>query len=92
MRYTKLTSMNNYLVELTGFVGAVLLLGAFYLITVGRWSSKTQWYQLSNAAAGALLAYYTWEKAAYFAAAINLIWVVVAAAGLVRIRRKNTKK
>ena len=83
--------MNVSFIDLTGFVGAILLVAAFYMITSGRWSSRTQWYQVLNTVAGGLLAYYTWEKGAYFAAAINIIWMTVAIAGLMQIAKKTTR-
>lgn len=83
--------MNVLFVDLTGFVGAILLVGAFFCITSGRWTSKTPLYQIFNTLAGGLLAYYTWEKGAYFAAAINIIWMAVALVGLAKITKKTTR-
>lgn len=79
------------IIDLTGFAGAVLLVTAFYLNTSGRWTSRTLSYQVFNAIAGGLLTYYTWEKGAYFAAAINLIWLAVAVVGLVQITKKTAR-
>ncbi len=73
------------LVDIAGFIGASLLLGAFFQSSRGTWNGHMMRYQVINLAAGILLVYYTLSKDAIFATIINIVWIVVALIGITRL-------
>lgn len=46
-------------------------------------------YLVVNMLAGTTLAYYTYEKQAYFATFINVTWALIAVVGYIRLVRKK---
>lgn len=74
-------------VDFTGLLGAALLLWAFVQSSRGKWHGHMMIYQVVNIAAGVVLVYYTFSKAAYFATFINVVWACVALVGAVRLLR-----
>ena len=75
-----------------GFIGATLLLWAFVQSSRNKWHGNSKAYQVVNLVAGITLAFYTYDKGAYFATFINVVWAVVAMVGYSRLRRHKGKK
>ena len=75
-----------------GFIGAALLLGAYIQSSRGKWHGSTRAYQVANLFAGLSLTIYTYEKNAYFATFINIIWSIIALSALVHMRINLRKR
>lgn len=75
-------------VNVVGWLGMVLLIGAYVLVTAGRLPGTSSLFQLMNLSGGLFLmvnsAYYT----AWPSVGLNLVWIVVGCAGLIRARRR----
>lgn len=82
------------LTELIGIVGGVFYLLAFYRTVIGKWTSKSLWYELDNLFGAVFLSYYTWQKGAYVSLILNIIWGVVAFVGVdsIYVRHDARKK
>jgi hypothetical protein len=65
-----------------GTIGAVLVLYGFYRTSIGKWKSKSFWYELDNAVGAILLIIYQAHLHAYAAVVLNFVWAVVAIKGL----------
>jgi hypothetical protein len=72
----------SLLVDAMGWLGMILLLVAYGLLTTGRWRVTGAPYQLANVAGGVLLAVNTAYHHAWPSAALNLVWFVIGAVGI----------
>lgn len=79
------------LFDVLGWVGAVMILGAYGLITLGRWRSDSLSYQVTNAVGAVALLVWACSIAAWQSALINAVWVVVGVVGLWRIRARSSR-
>jgi hypothetical protein len=70
------------LVDALGWVGMVLLLGAYWLLTAGRLRASGVRYQLANLLGGCLLMVNTAYHGAWPSAALNLVWFGIGAIGI----------
>lgn len=76
-------------VDLVGWAGALVVLGAYALLTAGRWRAEQLRYQAANAlGAGALLVWAV-SIAAWPSALLNAVWAVVGVYGVVRLGRRR---
>jgi hypothetical protein len=75
------------LVNVAGWVGMVLLLGAFALVTRGSLEGTSRVYQLMNLVGAALLILNSGYYRAWPSAVLNVVWVGIGVFGLVRSRR-----
>ena len=76
------------LMEIVGWIGAVLILAAYGLLTAGRLSANSLAYQAANVV-GALgfIANGWWHKALP-STVLNVIWAVIGLTALWRMTRK----
>lgn len=76
-----------------GILGAALILLGFYRTSIGKWKSKSFWYELDNFAGSILLLIYHIYFDAYIGAVLNIVWMIVAFRGLESFaeRRLNGK-
>lgn len=81
MRYT---SPMNTLVEAVGWVGAGLVVTAYALSSFGVLAMDGVPYQLMNVAGSMGIIAVSWRKRAYQPAALNVIWLLIAATALLR--------
>ena len=72
-----------------GWLGAAALLGAYVLVSTGRLTGKSAWYNLINMAGGLLLAVGGWTKQAWPSVTLNLIWVVIGVRAISLARRSQ---
>ena len=79
------------LVDIAGWIGMALLIGAYALVTTGRILGPSLRFQLMNLVGGALLMVNSAWYGAWPSAALNLVWVVIGTAGLVRARLRRTR-
>jgi len=73
------------LFDVLGWAGAVVILGAYGLLTLGRWRSDALRYQVANTVGAAALLVWAVSIAAWQSALINAVWAVVGVVGLRRI-------
>ena len=82
-------TLGPLLVEIAGWAGAVLILLAYLLLSMGRLTGQSLAYQLMNVAGAAGFLVNGWWHGALPSASLNLIWMLIAAAALWRIRRNR---
>lgn len=74
----------NVLVEIIGWLGAVLVLSAYGLLSANRLSSRSVAYQVLNIAGSIGLVINTGWNGAIPSAAVNAIWLFIGAHALWR--------
>jgi hypothetical protein len=80
------------LVDALGWIGMVLLLGAYGLLTAGRLRAEALRYQFANLVGGVLLLVNTAYHTAWPSAALNLVWVGIGAAGIYQGVRASRRR
>ena len=75
----------DLLMEVVGWIGAVLILAGYFLLSAGKLDAKSRLYQWLNVV-GALgfIANSSWNGA-WPSAALNVIWVGIGVVALARI-------
>ncbi len=74
----------NYFVETIGWIGAVLIVGAYFLNITGRLKSSSAVYIVSNLLGGIFFTVNTLVHHAYPSMIVNIIWVLIAIAALLK--------
>lgn len=70
------------LVEVVGWLGAVMMLSAYILLTLGRLKSQSPVYHWLNIVSGAgLMANSAWNGA-YPSVCINVVWLIIGLYGV----------
>ena len=79
----------DLLMEVVGWIGAVLILAGYFLLSAGRLDAKSRTYQWLNVV-GALgfIANSGWNGA-WPSAALNVIWVGIGVVALARIASRR---
>ncbi len=77
----------NYFVETIGWIGAVLIVGAYYLNITGKIKSTSAWYIAGNLLGGIFFTINTLVHQAYPSMIVNIIWVFIAVAALLKKRK-----
>jgi hypothetical protein len=87
-------AVTELVVDVAGWVGMALLIGAYALVTAGRLHGPSLTFQLMNLVGGALLMVNSGWYGAWPSAALNLVWVVIGTVGLVRagLRRRSASR
>lgn len=70
---------------IVGWIGVVLLLGAYYLVSANKISSQSASYQAVNLAGGIFVAWNSVNQAAWPSVAVNAVWSVIAIIALFAI-------
>jgi DNA integrity scanning protein DisA with diadenylate cyclase activity len=78
----------NYLVEIIGWIGAILIIGAYYMNINGKLKSSSALYIMSNLLGGIFFTINTLVHQAYPSMIVNIIWVIIAVAALFK-KEKN---
>jgi hypothetical protein len=81
----------SILVDAVGWLGMLVLLGAYALLTTGRWRATGGMYQLANVVGGVLLAVNTAYHHAWPSAALNLVWFVIGTIGIRKAAQENRR-
>ena len=76
------------LVEVAGWAGAVLILGAYILLTLGRIQAQSVMYQAMNVVGAAGFIVNGLANGALPSATLNIIWLGIGVYALWRIRAK----
>jgi hypothetical protein len=74
------------IVNVVGWIGMALLIGAYALVTAGRLHGPGLTFQLMNLVGGASLMVNSAYYGAWPSAALNLVWVAIGIVGLARAR------
>ena len=77
-------------VEVAGWIGAALILGAYALLSAGRVTGRSAIYQLMNVVGAAGFVINGWWHGAWPSAALNILWLLIGGTALWRIRRKGS--
>jgi len=72
------------LIDVTGWLGAIALLGAYALVSTRKIEGDAIRYQLLNLAGGALLIINSFYYGAYPSVGVNLVWIGIAVFALLR--------
>ena len=72
-------------VEVAGWIGALLILLAYLLVTMGRLTGKSAVFQWMNLVGAAGFTINGWWHRAIPSAALNVVWMLIAAVALGRI-------
>jgi hypothetical protein len=79
-------------VEIVGWIGAVLVLGAYVLVSTGKLTGRSPVFQSMNAVGAAFFVLNTWWHGAMPSMVLNVIWSVIGFVALWRFylaRRKT---
>jgi len=76
-------------VEIAGWAGATLILLGYLLITAGKLTGQSPVYQWMNVVGAAGFVVNGWWHGAIPSAALNVIWMMIGALTLWRIRRRR---
>ena len=76
-------------IEVIGWIGAVLILAAYFLLSAGRLDAKNPVYQgLNVVGAAGFIANSGWNGA-WPSAALNVVWVGIGVFALIRIAARR---
>lgn len=78
--------------EFSGWIGAVLVLVAYYLVTVGKANGNSTTFQMMNIIGAIFLIYYTYNCKAYASMAVNTVWVIIGLGSFVKSMKGRDKK
>lgn len=76
------------LIEIAGWLGALLVLGAYLLVSSGRVSGKSALFQWMNALGSALFILNTGWHGAIPSMVLNIVWLAIGMVTLIRIARQ----
>ena len=80
------------LVEIAGWIAAVLILTAYALLSAGKLTGKSVSYQLMNIVGAIGFVINTGYNGAYPSAVLNVIWVGIGVWALVKIRMSRGRE
>ncbi|WP_448059665.1 CBU_0592 family membrane protein [Cellulomonas hominis] len=82
------------LVTAIGWVGAVLCLTAYLMVTTGRWAPTSGRYQLVNVVSALMMGTIAASSGVWPSAVTNVVWAVIGAhavAAVLRTRRSRAR-
>ncbi len=74
-------------IEAIGWIGAVLIVGAYYFNINGKLKSTSLIYIISNLVGGIFFVVNTYVHRAYPSMIVNIIWVIIAIAAILKKNR-----
>lgn len=81
--------LTRWLVEIVGWAGAFLILGAYGLLSAGRLTGRSLTYQLMNVVGAAGFVINGWWHGALPSAALNVLWLSIGAVASWRILKRR---
>jgi hypothetical protein len=75
--------MNNF-IEIIGWIGAVLIVGSYFMNINGKVKSSSSMYLFSNLIGGIFFIVNTFVHHAFPSMIVNIIWVIIAMAALLK--------
>ena len=82
----------TFLIELGGWLGMALIVGAFYLVSHGKVHPKDRRYQYMNIAGSVGIGIDVYFARSWPALALEIIWILVALSALARSARAARAK
>ena len=83
---------HNLLVNLTGWLGALMLLLAYILVSSRRLAGDSLAYQLLNLAGSGCLLWNAYHFGAYPSVGVNSIWIVIALFTIIKSQSRNQRE
>jgi hypothetical protein len=77
-------------VEIVGWIGAVLILAAYGLLSAGKIGGQSRLYQWMNVGGAAGFVVNGWWHGALPSTALNIVWMLIGAIALWRIGRRSS--
>jgi hypothetical protein len=77
--------MKGKILNFYGWYGAVAIVAAYALVSFSVISPNSLWYQLLNGSGALGIVLVSFERRAYQPAFLNVVWLVVALAAIVKI-------
>ena len=84
--------MEAIALDVLGWIGALLLLGAYGLVSFKKLEPDSFAYQAMNIVASILLLANTPYYGAYPSSFVNAVWTVIAMAAIASVVRRNAKR
>ena len=81
--------MTSILVEIIGWAGAVLVLGAYIAVSMGKLTGSSPAFQWMNALGAAFFVLNTWWHGAIPSMVLNIIWSGIGFFALWRLFRRR---
>ena len=81
--------LTRWLVEVAGWVGAALILLAYFLLSAGRVTGRSLLYQGLNVVGAAGFVINGWWHGAVPSATLNILWLLIGVIALLRILRRG---
>jgi hypothetical protein len=78
----RITAAMKVLVEVVGWIGAIMMLSAYVLLTLGRLKSQSPVYHWLNIVSGAGLIVNSGWNGAYPSVCINVVWLIIGLYGV----------
>jgi hypothetical protein len=78
----RITVAMRVLVEVVGWIGAIMMLSAYVLLTLGRLKSQSPVYHWLNIVSGAGLIVNSGFNGAYPSVCINVVWLIIGLYGV----------
>lgn len=72
------------LIEIIGWIGTILIVGAYFLNINGKIKSTAVPYILANLVGGILFSIYTYAHRTWPNMVVNVVWVLIALAAIVK--------
>ncbi|MGF7172230.1 fatty acid desaturase [Sphingobium xanthum] len=85
-------TITDIFVEIVGWAGAVLVLGAYILVSAGKLTGTSRAFQWMNAIGAAFFVLNTWWHGAIPSMFVNIIWSGIGIAALWRLYQKRTSQ
>ena len=76
----------DILIDAGGWIGAVLILIAYFLVSTRKLTGDATAYQLMNLVGGSFLVINTIYYGAYPSSCVNLVWIGIAAYTMIRTK------
>ncbi|MDQ5953870.1 MAG: hypothetical protein QG562_569 [Patescibacteria group bacterium] len=71
------------LLNIGGYIGSILLVVSFMLVTRGKWKPQSKYYLFANLIGATLLAIYQFWLGAYAGVLLNVVFASVALWGII---------
>lgn len=84
--------MADVYIETAGWIGAILVLSAYSLLTSRKLSGESRTYHGMNLLGAILVGINSIENSAYPSVTINIVWVIVAIYGISQRNMTNKKE
>ena len=76
-------------IEIAGWAGALLILGAYALLTAGKLDARSRLYQWMNVLGAAGFIVNGWYHRAIPSTALNVVWMLIGGVALWRIAQRR---